>query len=74
MARADATDPDITITGDDSQGGAYVLRIRLARDVSVRFGRFRKGEPIAMRAGTYLYVGSARAAGNITTADPGATA
>lgn len=63
MARADAREPEVAIIGSGSLGGAYVLRIRLTRDVAVRFGRFRNGEAIPLPAGTYLYVGSARSAG-----------
>ncbi|MDA0744948.1 MAG: DUF123 domain-containing protein [bacterium] len=50
----------MVILGDNSLGGAYVLRIRLARDVRLRFGRFRKGKVISLAAGEYVYVGSAR--------------
>lgn len=49
----------VTIIGDESVGGVYVLRLRLARAVAVRFGRFGQGRPVAVPAGNCLYVGSA---------------
>ena len=51
--------PSILITGDDSQAGTYVLRIRLYEDTTLQFGRFKKGKPISLPAGNYTYVGSA---------------
>ena len=64
MREHDASVPGVAILGGDVQGGIYVLRIRLAKDASVRFGRLRGGEPIPLPAGDYLYVGSARSSGN----------
>ena len=52
--------PPIIILGAQSQCGAYILRIRLAEALTLRFGRFKKGKPIPLRAGEYTYVGSAR--------------
>lgn len=50
----------ITITGNPAcTGGAYVLYVRVAEPLRVRFGRFRYGQLIAVPAGGYLYVGSA---------------
>ncbi len=53
--------PDITVSGEDAQAGTYLLRIRLAEDTELRFGRFKKGKPIFLPAGDYVYVGSALA-------------
>jgi Uri superfamily endonuclease len=49
----------IICIGDESPGGAYVLRIRVAETISVVFGRFKMGKAIELPAGDYLYVGSA---------------
>jgi Uri superfamily endonuclease len=51
----------IRVVGKMWQGGAYVLRIRLGRDVHLCFGRFRQGKTIGLKAGEYAYVGSALA-------------
>lgn len=40
--------------------GAYALRIDVAVDLRVRFGRYAGGAPIEVPAGVYVYVGSAR--------------
>ena len=48
-----------TIFGQNSRQGSYVLLIALERDIEVAFGKFRKGEPIELEPGNYLYVGSA---------------
>ena len=50
----------ITIDGEATcSGGVYVLHVRVAAPLSVVFGRFRGGQPVAVPAGDYLYVGSA---------------
>ncbi len=49
----------ITVLGDDSLGGAYVLRLQALESTAVQFGRFRGGKPIEIPAGEYVYVGSA---------------
>lgn len=49
----------VMIAGDESLGGVYVLRLRLARAVAVHFGRYRQEEPVLVPAGECLYVGSA---------------
>ena len=51
----------IIISGDSSQGGAYILRVRLREDTRLRFGRFKQGKVVALPAGEYAYVGSALA-------------
>ncbi len=53
--------PSIVIIGDESQAGTYILRIRLKKDTTLRFGRFKKGKLISLPAGEYAYVGSALA-------------
>ena len=59
--------PSIAITGDESQAGTYILRIRLTKDTALRFGRFKKGKQISLPAGEYAYVGSALAEKGATT-------
>lgn len=53
--------PNITVIGEKGQAGTYLLCIRLAEDTKIRFGRFKKGKPIFLPAGDYVYVGSALA-------------
>ena len=53
--------PNIAIIGDESHAGTYILRIRLKKDTTLRFGRFKKGKLISLPAGEYAYVGSALA-------------
>jgi len=49
----------ITAIGDKGQAGTYLLHIALDQDIMVKFGQFQGGEPVALAAGSYLYVGSA---------------
>ena len=49
----------VTILGDHSLGGAYILRIKVLQTISVTFGRFQGGEPLPVPHGELLYVGSA---------------
>jgi Uri superfamily endonuclease len=49
----------VTILGDASLGGVYILRMRVETDVWVRFGRFQGGEPVRIPRGEMLYLGSA---------------
>ncbi len=49
----------ITVLGDRSPGGTYVLRIRLRQALALVFGRFKGGKEVSLPAGEYLYVGSA---------------
>lgn len=51
----------LDIIGEESQGGTYVLRIRVREDLAMSFGRFRKGKIIHVPAGDCLYIGSALA-------------
>lgn len=49
----------ITILGEDVPCGTYILRVTIDVPISVRFGKFNGGEPLAVPAGTLAYVGSA---------------
>jgi Uri superfamily endonuclease len=49
----------VTVIGDESLGGTYLLRMRVAQDISVRFGRFQGGEPVLIPKGEMIYLGSA---------------
>ena len=49
----------LTIVGPPNRQGSYILSIRIDTPVSVAFGKFRHGEPVALEPGRYLYVGSA---------------
>jgi Uri superfamily endonuclease len=51
--------PQVTILGDSTQSGAYLLRIQVAEAVDIVFGRFLGGRPLTTPAGTYVYIGSA---------------
>ena len=53
--------------GGDVPCGAYVLRVDIARPVTVTFGRFRGGEAVPVPAGSYSYVGSAMGRSGSTT-------
>lgn len=58
MGKTDPIQP-IIVLGNTFQCGSYILRIRLAEKLSLRFGRFKKGKPITLPAGEYAYIGSA---------------
>ncbi len=59
----------VTILGSDELRGTYLLRIVIADDLNVRFGRFRQGAPVAVSRGDLVYVGSAMArTGSMTLA------
>jgi Uri superfamily endonuclease len=51
--------PPITILGREQFGGAYLLRIRVPESLRLRFGKFKQGKLIHVKAGDYLYIGSA---------------
>lgn len=51
--------PQLTLFGEGSREGTYLLVIRLERPVEVAFGSFRKGRPFGLEPGWWLYVGSA---------------
>jgi len=48
-----------TLAGGTERQGTYLLFIRLAQSVQLTFGSFRKGKPLLLQAGCYLYLGSA---------------
>jgi Uri superfamily endonuclease len=48
-----------TLFGDQTTEGSYILIIKLAAPVELAFGRFRKGKPLSLPEGDYLYIGSA---------------
>jgi Uri superfamily endonuclease len=49
----------ITIGGDESRSGVYILWLSVHRDLALVFGRFQGGRPVPIPAGGYAYVGSA---------------
>lgn len=53
--------------GQDGPGGVYLLRIQVAKNASIRFGRYRVGGLVEVRAGEYVYVGSAQGQRGSTT-------
>ena len=53
-----------TLAGGTERQGTYLLFIRLAKPVQLTFGSFRKGKPLLLQAGSYLYLGSALGRGN----------
>ncbi len=58
----------ITFLGEPCQTGTYVLWLRVPSDLSVTFGRFDGGRPVAVAAGWYAYVGSAMGQGGASPA------
>jgi Uri superfamily endonuclease len=48
-----------TLFGNKTPEGSYILMIKLAAPVELAFGRFRKGKPLSLPEGDYLYIGSA---------------
>ncbi|MFQ5398588.1 MAG: DUF123 domain-containing protein [Anaerolineae bacterium] len=58
MNRNQPSPPLITL-GDDSTVGTYLLRMRVSRQLRLRFGRFRGGAFIDVPEGECIYVGSA---------------
>jgi Uri superfamily endonuclease len=59
----------ITILGDNEPTGTYILRIAVAGDLRIQFGRFRQGTLIRVPQGDVIYVGSAMArSGSMTLA------
>ncbi|MFW6042253.1 MAG: DUF123 domain-containing protein [Chloroflexota bacterium] len=49
----------ILIAGSNVQSGAYLLRIAVRKSCRVVFGRYGDGQQVPVRAGVYVYVGSA---------------
>lgn len=56
----------ITFLGDDSRTGAYILWVNVPADIALTFGRFQRGRPVHVPAGTVAYVGSAMGARGAT--------
>lgn len=59
--------PPITIIGQSTQTGTYILRLRILNDIVLSFGRFKRGAKIAIPAGEYVYIGSAMGKSGATT-------
>ena len=51
--------PAVTVSGTDSLGGTYILRIYVLQDIQVVFGHFQSSKPVLVPAGEMLYLGSA---------------
>lgn len=68
--RDDVDNATAVIVGPAHPGGAYVLRICVATDLRVRFGRYAGGGLIAVPAGEYAYIGSALASRGSTALAP----
>jgi Uri superfamily endonuclease len=58
---------EFVFIGEPRASGAYILRICVDGPLALRFGRFRQGEPVALPAGEYVYVGSAMGGQGSTT-------
>lgn len=52
---------NINSIGLNHPNGTYCLRISLKKTTTLVFGRFGHGKPISLKAGEYLYIGSALA-------------
>lgn len=50
---------EIAFLGSTYTQGIYLLHIHVTAPLTVTFGRFQGGRPIAIRPGGYLYIGSA---------------
>ena len=50
---------EIAFLGSTYTQGIYLLHIHVAAPLTITFGRFQGGRPIAIRPGDYLYIGSA---------------
>lgn len=61
ISRKSTRNERIICWGETSQGGTYLLRLHVRQPLSVKFGRFQQGQPVAVPSGDYLYVGSALA-------------
>ena len=53
----------IVVLGSGPWAGAYLLKINLVTALSVRFGSFMRGAPLALAPGHLVYVGSAQGRG-----------
>lgn len=50
---------NVTLLGDNSASGFYVLRIQVRQDITLAFGKFRGGKRVLVPSGEYVYIGSA---------------
>jgi Uri superfamily endonuclease len=55
-----AISSDIQIQGSNTNGGCYLLSIRLEKTQKLRFGMFNHGQEVCLPQGDFLYIGSAR--------------
>lgn len=53
-----------TISCGTERQGTYLLFVRLAKPLQLTFGKFLKGKPLFLPAGSYLYLGSALGKGS----------
>ncbi|MHA2031359.1 MAG: DUF123 domain-containing protein [Candidatus Kariarchaeaceae archaeon] len=60
-------DGSIHCIGSDYPNGTYLLNIDLKKKVNIKFGRFRRGKPVQLISGNYVYIGSALAKRGATT-------
>ncbi|HKJ28055.1 MAG TPA: DUF123 domain-containing protein [Anaerolineales bacterium] len=51
--------PLVRILGAPLPSGVYLLGIRLNQPRAISFGRYNQGQPVAVPAGEFLYIGSA---------------
>ena len=51
--------PPLTVLGEASPSGSYVLRIAVAAGIELAFGRFKRGKSVFLPSGEYVDVGSA---------------
>lgn len=51
--------PRFSLVGPEGQPGTYLLRLQVAADLRLAFGRFQGGRPLSVPRGEYLYLGSA---------------
>jgi Uri superfamily endonuclease len=49
----------VVVFGTGRYAGAYLLAVNLSQDLAVHSGRYQAGTPVYLRAGSYVYVGSA---------------
>jgi len=49
----------LIVIGADSTVGTYVLKLRVPKRLTMRFGRFKRGKLITVEPGDYAYTGSA---------------
>lgn len=56
----------VLFLGQATGQGIYILRVQVAVPLTVSFGRFQGGRPLALSPGDYLYLGSALGRGGAT--------